>query len=142
MQFEASTVISAQPQHVWAVLVDVRRWPEWTASMRSVQPAEPGPIGAGSKVRIRQPKLPPVTWLVTEFEPGTSFTWVAKSLGATTVGWHRLETDGDRTTATLGLRQQGPLGKAFGLLGGRLIRRYITMEAEVLRRRCEGSAHR
>jgi len=34
MEFEASTVIAADPQQVWAALVDVRR-----------------------KVRIRQPKL-------------------------------------------------------------------------------------
>lgn len=133
-------MISADLKHVWAVLADVRRWPEWTASMTSVQPVEPGPIGPGSKVQIRQPHMLPAIWQVTEFEPETSFTWVANTRGVTTVAWHRLEADGGRRTrAIVGVRQHGPLAGMVALLSGRLIRRYVTMEAEGLRRRCEGS---
>jgi len=140
MRFESSTLIAAGRETVWAVLADVRRWPQWTASMSTVEPAGAGPIGPGSKVRVKQPKLPPSTWTVTEFEAGSSFTWVSRMPGVTTTAWHRLEpADGDRTRASVGISQSGPLSGLVGLLGGPIIRRYLAMEAQGLRQRCEPS---
>jgi ligand-binding SRPBCC domain-containing protein len=137
MDFEAATLIAADRRAVWQILADVRNWPQWTASMSIVEPTEPGPIGLGSKVRVKQPKLPPATWTITEFDPGSSFTWVARAPGVTTTAWHRLAADGDRTRVTVGISQHGPLGRLIGLLGGSLIRRYLTMEVDGLRRRSE-----
>lgn len=140
MRFESSTLIAADRHKVWAVLADVRRWPEWTASMSAVEPAEAGSIGPGSEVRVKQPKLPPSTWTVTGFEPGSSFTWVSRMPGVTTTAWHRLQ-DADRghTGATVGISQSGPLSGLVGLLGGPIIRRYLAMESQGLRQRCEQS---
>jgi hypothetical protein len=109
--FEFTKAVAAAQPVVWDVLADVSRWPDWTASMTSVRPTEPGPIGPGSVVRIKQPKLPPATWRVTEFEPGSSFTWVSRAPGVTTTAWHRLDPEGDRTRATVGISQHGPLGR-------------------------------
>src|SRR5919108_6017075 len=91
MKLERSIAITAPPDTVWSVLADIERWPEWTASMTTVQPLDPGGLAAGARVRIKQPRLPPLVWRVTALEPGRSFDWVARSPGATTVARHRIE---------------------------------------------------
>jgi hypothetical protein len=57
---------------VFAVLHDVERWPEWT--MTAVKKMDDGPLVVGSKVRVRQPKLLPAVWLVTELDENRAFT--------------------------------------------------------------------
>jgi uncharacterized protein YndB with AHSA1/START domain len=138
VQFELSVEIAAAPEAVWAMWTDVERWPEWTASMTEVRRLDGGPFGVGSRARVRQPRLPTVVWEVTEAEPGRSFVWVARGPGAVTTAAHRLTPSGDgRVTATLGVRQSGPLGTVFGRLTAGLTRRYLRLEADGIKRRCE-----
>ena len=72
MEVEVSVEIDRPANLVWPVLVDVERWPEWTASMISVQRLDSAPFGIGSRVRIRQPKLKTMVWRVSEYEQGRS----------------------------------------------------------------------
>lgn len=134
MHTEVTTVIPAPPEVVWAVLSDVARWPEWTASMTSVD--IDGPLAPGATVNIRQPKLPATTWTVTDVVDGKSFSWRAIAPGSTAVGEHDVISRGDGTCQVrLALDQTGPLGSLFGLLYRRLTRRYVQMEADGLARR-------
>ena len=138
--FETSVAVAAPAEQVWAVLVDVERAPEWTASMTDVKLLGDGPLALGSRVRIKQPRLPAVVWQVTSLEPGRSFSWKAGGPGFTTIGEHLVTADGPgRATATLGIRRAGPLAAVADLLFGRVDRRYVTMEAEGLKRRTEGA---
>jgi hypothetical protein len=118
-------------------MYDVERWPEWTASMSSVQLVAGGPLLLGSRVRVRQPRLPATTWTVTELVPGESFTWVASGPGFTTTASHRIAPSASGSDVTLAVDQTGPLGVLVGRLTARLTRRYLTMEAEGLRARAE-----
>ncbi len=138
MRYELSVDVNAKPDAVWAVLADVERWPEWTPSVRRVRRLEEGPLGGGSTARVKQPKLPAARWRVTGYVAGREFTWVSQSPGVTTVAEHLIAPgDGGGSRVTLVLTQTGRLARLAGLLGGRLIRRYVGLEADGLKRRSE-----
>lgn len=139
MRFESSAVIAAPVERVWEVYVDVERWPEWTDSVTSVERLDSGPLTIGSRARIVQPKLPRAVWTVTEIEPGRHFRWESKAPGVTTVGGHYVRPEGDGCRATARLDQHGPLGLVLGALGKGLTNRYLQMEVQGLRRRCESA---
>jgi uncharacterized membrane protein len=44
MRFEATIDIAAPAQLVFEVYTDVERWPEWTASVTSVEWLDQGPL--------------------------------------------------------------------------------------------------
>ena len=80
-EFSANVDIAATPERVWQVLAEVERWPEWTPSVLSVERLNAAPLGAGSQVRIQQPKLRPAVWTITRWEPTKQFVWVSSSPG-------------------------------------------------------------
>ncbi|MCG5472885.1 SRPBCC family protein [Micromonospora sp. LAH09] len=138
MRFEADTEIAADVEQVWAVLVDVPRWPEWTASVSRAERGEPGPLAVGATARLTQPKLRPAVWRVTELTEGRDFAWVSHTPGVRTRGEHRLLPLPDgRTRVELAIAQSGPLAGVIGWLYGDLLRRYLRLEADGLRRRSE-----
>ena len=143
MQFEISTDIDAAPGDVWMVLTDVERWPQWTASMTSVERLDEGPFSVGSTARVRQPKLPVAVWEVVDLEPEVSFSWTAKAPGITTTAEHRLALrPGGGVGVTLSIGQTGPLSPLVALFTSRITRRYVQMEADGLKRRCENVPER
>lgn len=90
MNYSRSISIHAPAQHVWSILTDVERWPEWTASIASVQRLDRGPFGVGSRARIKQPKLASTVWTVIELEPMRTFTWTATAGGITSIAEHQI----------------------------------------------------
>lgn len=138
MQHEVITVIPAPAERVWAILSDVERWPTWTDSVTSVELT--GPFALGSTAKVRQPKLPPTSWTITEVVPGRSFTWTATAPGSRTTGWHEVTPVGDaRSEVRLAIEQAGPLGTLFGLLYRGLTKRYVQMEADGLAAEATGA---
>lgn len=136
--FHISTEINASPEHVWSILADVRRWPEWTASMSEVHPLKVTPLEVGSRVRVVQPRLKPAIMTITEWEPGRGFVWVAKNLGLLAIAGHQLEPTEAGCTATLSVDYRGLLSFPVALLARKLTKRYIKLEAEGLKARSEG----
>lgn len=131
MHTEVILPIACPAERVWTVLSDVERWPEWTASMTSVE--LDGPLEVGTTVKIRQPRLPATTWTVTEHVPGRSFAWRSTAPGSTVIGQHEVTPRGDGTSRLrLTLDQTGPLGSLVGLVYRGLTRRYVQMEADGL----------
>jgi uncharacterized membrane protein len=130
MRFEISVPARARTPAVWAVFTDVRSWPRWTSSVRTIDYRDDETLRPGTRVRIAQPRMPKLVWQVTEVEEGRSFTWVASSPGVRTVARHAVDADpegGSRLTLTL--EQEGPLAGLVGLLMGRQTRRYVRTEA-------------
>lgn len=133
MHTERTVTIDAPAERVWAILSDVERWHTWTGSITSID--LDGALAVGATAKVRQPKLPPTRWTVTEVVPGRSFTWRATAPGSRAVGDHVITPTGDATCEVrLVLDQEGPLGSLVGLLYRGLTRRYVQMEAEGLAR--------
>jgi uncharacterized membrane protein len=133
--FETTRHLDAPAQRVWEVLFDVVRWPEWTPTIDSVERLDDGPFVVGSRVKIRQPKLPQAVWEVTEVVNGRSFTWQAKGPGMTSIGRHEVVPDGTGSMVRLSIEQVGPMGAVAALVWRRLTQRYVDLEAQSLDKR-------
>ncbi len=138
--FSITVDIHAPPDQVWVVMSDVERWPGWTPTVTSIRRVDRGPLAVGSRARIRQPKLPPAEWQVTELDEGKGFTWVTRSPGVRVTARHWVEADGGGSRATLSIQYAGVLGPLVARLTRGLNERYLALEARGLRQRSEGSA--
>jgi uncharacterized membrane protein len=139
MEYRVTATADAPADEVYRLFIDVERWPEMTASIREVRRLDSGPIRVGSEAIVRQPRLPPARWRVTELEPGRTFTWETTAAGVTTVGEHVVEQDGQRAVITLTLRMHGPLAWLATALWGGLARKHVSMELEGFRRTAESA---
>jgi uncharacterized protein YndB with AHSA1/START domain len=140
MEYETSTSIDATPARVWAVLTDVGHWTEWIDSYQEVTRLDAGPLGPGSRTRVKQRGLAAGEWTVTELTEGERFAWENRQPGVTTVGRHAVtgEPDG-RTRLTLTLEQSGALAGLVRLLLGARARRYVDLEAAGLKAAAESA---
>ena len=141
MRYEVTVDISALPARVWEVMVDVERWHEWTASIARIERLDEGPLRAGSKVRIKQPKFPKATWTVVEVQDGKGFTWTNRAFVLTSTGEHTVaaEGTGSGSRATLVLDQRGLLARPMGWIFGKRMRQYLEYERLGLKQRAESS---
>jgi uncharacterized protein YndB with AHSA1/START domain len=138
MLIEHSVEIDAVSSSVWAVFVDVARWPEWTASVERITPLDGADLEVGRRYEIKQPRFPKLVWEVTDLDAGTAWTWEQRSLGRTTLATHELAPkESGGTVVRLSIDQRGPLGVVVGTLTRSLTRRYLDLEAQGLKARCE-----
>lgn len=141
MRFERSIDIDASQQRVWDVLSDLEAWPRHIETVDLVELLTPPPLAVGSRVRLKQPKLPEGTWDVTVWDAPTFFEYRQKSGGMTTVAGHRVEARGDdRSRLTLNLDMRGLLIPVVALFSKGMVNRYMTMEAEGIKRAAESRA--
>jgi hypothetical protein len=116
----------------------VTRWPEWTASVERITPLDGADLEVGRRYEIKQPRFPRLVWEVTELEAGTSWTWEQRSPGSTTVATHEIAPkEGGGAVVRLSIDQRGPVGAVVGTLTRTLTRRYLDLEAQGLKARCE-----
>ena len=140
MRFEQSIDIAASQQRVWDVLTDLEAWPQRIETVDVVELLTPAPVGEGSRVRLKQPKLPEGTWDVTVWNAPSYFEWRQKSGGVTSVAGHRVEALQDgRSRLTLTLDMRGPLVLIVALFYKGLTNRYMTMEAQGMKRAAEST---
>ncbi len=138
MRFERSIEIDAPTQRVWDVLSALEAWPQRIETVDTIELLTPPPITAGSRVRLKQPKLREGTWDVTVWEAPSYFEWTQKTGGMTNVAGHRVEALGDSgTRLTLTLEMRGPLVSIVGRFYKKLTNDYMTLEAEGMKRAAE-----
>ncbi len=140
MHFEKSIEINAPQQRVWDVLSDIEAWPQRIETVDTVELLTPAPVTKGSRVRLKQPKLPEGTWDMTVWDAPSYFEWTQKTGGITSVAGHRVEAIGpDRSRLTLTLDMRGLLIPIIGLFYKGLTNRYMTLEAEGMKRAAESA---
>jgi uncharacterized membrane protein len=137
MHFEATVEIDAPIDKIWSILMDLERWPEMTPSVTRVERLGEPPLAPGSQARLHQPRLRPAIWTVTELEEGRTFVWESLAPGLVTTAGHYLTSGSGMVTSRHTIDQQGFAAPLLSLLYGRLVRRYITQEAEGLKRLAE-----
>jgi uncharacterized membrane protein len=140
MRFEESIDIDAQQERVWEVLSDLEAWPRRIETVDVVELLTPAPMSKGSRVRLKQPKLPEGTWDITVWNAPSYFEWRQKSSGITSVAGHRVEMlEEGRSRLTLSLDMRGPLIPVFGRFYKGLTNRYMTIEAQGMKRAAESA---
>jgi uncharacterized membrane protein len=137
MRFEKSVDIDAPQQRVWDLISAIDAWPE---RIETVELLTPPPITTGSRVRLKQPKLPEGTWDVSVWEAPSYFEWTQKASGTTSVAGHRVEALGEgRSRLTLTLDMRGFLIPIVALFYRDLTNRYMNLEAEGMKRAAESA---
>ena len=138
MRFETSIEIQAPQQRVWDVLSDLEAWPRRIETVDTVELLTPAPLTTGSRVRLKQPRLPEGTWDITVWDAPSYFEWSQKTGGVTSVAGHRVEAlDEGRARLTLTLEMRGLLVPVVGLFYRDLTNRYMSLEAEGMKRAAE-----
>lgn len=137
--YATAVAISAPQSVVWPALSTVAAWSDWLPTVNSVQPLDGNALKVGARFIVRQPKLRPTTWKVTELEPPHRFTWEARSPVLLMVADHSIEEDSQGIShVTLRFSFKGPLGAPIGWLFRSVTERYIAQEAASLKLTVEG----
>ena len=140
MHFEQSIDIDARQQRVWDVLGDLEAWPQRIETVDVVELLTPAPMGEGSRVRLKQPKLGEGIWEVTVWDATSYFEFRQQSGGVTNVAGHRVEAlEEGRSRLTLTLDMRGLLVPVVALFYKGLTNRYMTVEAQGMKRAAESA---
>jgi hypothetical protein len=136
-KWEHSIEIAAAPAVVWGVLIDVERWPEWTATERSVERLESTPFGLGATARLDVLDAGVAVWTVVAFEEGRSFAWEATNRGIRGIANHEITPIGTESRVLLTIDAPGLLATLVAPIIGRVMLRNLKIEAEGLKARSE-----
>jgi uncharacterized protein YndB with AHSA1/START domain len=137
VKLEYAIHIDAPPETVWEVTTDVERWPEWTPTVTSVEREDDGPLQVGSAARLSQLPMPKARWVVTELDPGRSFTWSTRVPGMHFTATHSMEACDGGTRNVLRVEAGGLTVLLAWPVVYLSIARALEQENEGLKARCE-----
>ena len=120
--------LPAEP--LWAVMSDVRSWPQWLDTINELTPLEPGrPEEVGAAYLVNQTGLPQARWIITDWRPGRGFTWETKAFGVVTTSTRQLEPVEGGTRIRLTLSWSGSLAKPVEWALRKITGEFIEHEA-------------
>jgi hypothetical protein len=137
MRFEDTVEITAPPERVWALTEDVEAWPSFSPTMTRIERLDAGPLGVGSRARIKQPAQRSAVWTVTRFEPGRAFAWQTRALAMTMVGTHEIAPSSTGCVNRLVLELSGPTARVLGTVLGPVLRSSLRRENAAFKLRAE-----
>lgn len=140
MNVEHELEIGADVDTVWALTVDIERWPDITPTMSSVERLDDGPLTAGSRAKVVQPRQRPRVWTVTKVEAPHLFVWSTTVGPLAMVASHRIDATSDGCRNTLTVELSGTGAKLFGRLLRGQLEKAIRTENEGFRRAAEAAA--
>ena len=131
-------LIDASADRVWHLVGDVERWDRMLPTINQVTRVDAGdPVGVGARFEVRQPGLPKAVYEITEWRPGSGFTWVSSSPGVRTTATHELGSESGRTRLALAITWTGALAGVVRLVLGAKARRMVEQEADTFARLAE-----
>ena len=144
IKYRIEETINRPVQEVFPYLADPTLHPKWSP-VSEVEVAPPGEIRVGTTVREMMKmgsKMAPFSWQVTEYNPGSSFSFHSVEGPMRWDGSYAVEPAGDGATRVIGLGQVGLKGWQRLLepfMGGE-IRRGEAAELGKLKALLEGPA--
>ncbi len=140
MRLTAEADALAPIERVWSLTEDIEAWPAVTPTTTSVERLDDGPLRAGSRARVVQPRQRPAVWRVRSVEPPHALVWETTTSGMRLVAGHHLTEVEGGTRALLVLDALGTGGAVPGRLVGPMMRRALVIENDGFRRAAEGLA--
>jgi hypothetical protein len=137
MHLEHTIEIAAPPSLVWEVTAEMPSWPQWTPTMTAVEPLEPGPVGVGSRYRVKQPRMPAGIWTVTVLDPPERLVWETQRWGLRLVATHHVSAFGPRTRSYLALDLDGVVGQVIWPVFQWIAPKFLVQENQGLKAYCE-----
>lgn len=122
--------LAATPRRAWERVGDLESWAEMLPTIDAIASMDRGPIGVGSRFRVRGPGLPVAEYVVTDWTPPNGFTWQARSAGVATTATHVLTQRDGQTTLRLGIAWTGPMAWLVRAVLTRKARSYVIREAD------------
>jgi uncharacterized protein YndB with AHSA1/START domain len=140
---ERSITIAATSDEVWAVLGDVKRMPEWSEELDSVELLEGDGHSPGSRFRgnnCKGERKWSMTCVIDTFDAGRSleFHTETDSGEVRTRWWYRVEPIGDHAKVTEGFLRVAKLSRIRALAE----RKLLGDRAEYNARNIDASLHR
>jgi uncharacterized membrane protein len=142
MRIEDDLELAAPTESVWALTIDIERWPQLMSTVTSVERLDPGPLRAGSTARLKQPGQRATVWTVSEVDPGRRFAWWARTQGMRVVATHTLTPTGTGTRNHLAIDLDGPAAPVLGRVLRRRIARVLAAENAAFKAAAEASSDR
>ena len=144
---DVETRIDRPPAEVFAALTDVETYPSWliASGIVRVERLDPGPLAAGSRLRIGQTVAGRSTVLdgsVTRLTPGTAFGLRGKDKDGVTIEIDAaLTPDASATRLRWSLHLKLPLRfRMFESMVAPQAKRAAALDLEALKRRLESAA--
>lgn len=128
MRIDNVKLIDASIERLWALTVEVERWPEFLETVSGVERLDAGAFGPGCRVRVEQPGLRSALWTVTELAAPSRFVWETRTLGVRVVASHLIERDGEQCSNRLVIDLTGWASGLLGRLTRRRIRSMLSVE--------------
>ena len=129
--------IQASQELVWKETIEVESWPLWSPAMERIVREDSGDFKLGSSILIKQKLMPETQWVVTEFNPGHSFSWKARSLGIHMVASHLLTPCDSGVTSVLKFEMKGVVAKLLWPLLKKQVLQALKEENYGLKQFCE-----
>lgn len=138
MRCEIAVDIDSCPDHVWAVITDLGRWPRWTTAVREAALLGGGTLALHGAVRLHVPRMPGRTWRVAEFQARRHrFGLQSEGVGGRVAVRFALVPDGARTRLVVTHDRAGRLGSPMARLTARTVAANLQLLAGDLKEHCE-----
>ena len=129
MRLENEIAVAAPAETVWALTLDVERWPDITPTMTEITRLDDGPLAVGSQARVKQPAQRARTWTVTRLEPN-HYEWDATMGPIRLRGGHHVTPTDTGCTNLLTLDVDGFGSGLFALLAKGTLAKALQQENE------------
>ncbi len=128
-----SIVIPAPASHVWKVLTDINRWPEWQREISKARVN--GPLEAGTTFDWKTGGMAIHSTLHT-VQPSTHFGWTGKVMGIYAIHNFSLLEENGQTTVRAEESMEGLLASLFRKSFGKSLEKGMLSWLEALKTEC------